>query len=152
MDSRGGEKRDGGIARERKGEGEERLERRLLRMTGSHRGRAMAQAKISELEQSCWLCNKAFNGQTASPWLPQGNTKSLFIVVCTDVSELSISLITLDTGTSILKLKNNPPRLRPSHATPSPPLPRSFPSARPLLGSSVKLQSESSVGHSHRYK
>lgn len=59
-------------------------------------------AEISELEQGFWLCNKPFNGQTGSPCLPQGNTKSLFIVLCTDVSELSISLITLDAGTSIL--------------------------------------------------
>lgn len=46
----------------------------------------------SELAWGCRLCNKAFNGHTASPCLPGANTKSLFTVACPDVSELFISL------------------------------------------------------------
>ncbi len=95
-------------------------------------------AEISELEQGFWLCNKPFNGQTASPFLPQGNTKSLFIVVCTDVSELSISLITLDAGTSISRWKIT---LRLfSHKHPAIPL------------SPFNVGSESYKGQLHQYK
>jgi hypothetical protein len=100
-------------------------------------------AEISELEQSCWLCNKAFNGQTASPYLPRGNTKSLFIVVCTDVSELSISLITLDTGTSVLVWKTTLSSSL-SHYSQT--------WCLPPFSSSVGEGSESSEGHSHQYK
>lgn len=47
--------------------------------------------RLSELAWGCWLCNKAFNGHTASPCLPGANTKFLFTVACPDVTELSIS-------------------------------------------------------------
>lgn len=60
---------------------------------------------LSELAWGCWLCNKAFNGHTASPCLPGANTKSLFTVACPDVSELSISPITPEAGAFISWLK-----------------------------------------------
>lgn len=50
---------------------------------------------LSELAWGCWLCNKAFNGHTASPRLPGATTKSLFTVTCPDVTDLFISLCRL---------------------------------------------------------
>lgn len=50
---------------------------------------------LSELAWGCWLCNKAFNGHTASPRLPGATTKSLFTVTRPDVTDLFISLCRL---------------------------------------------------------
>lgn len=61
---------------------------------------------LSELAWGCWLCNKAFNGHTASPCLPGANTKSLFTVARPDVGELSISHITPEASVSVSGLKH----------------------------------------------
>lgn len=53
---------------------------------------SLPHTRLSELAWGCWLCNKAFNGHTASPRLPGATTKSLFTVTCPDVTDLFISL------------------------------------------------------------
>lgn len=53
---------------------------------------SLLHTRLSELAWGCWLCNKAFNGHTASPRLPGATTKSLFTVTCPDVTDLFISL------------------------------------------------------------
>lgn len=74
-------------------------------MTG--RQSAVRRAGVTELEKPAGtVIKRLMDRQPLLP--PWGNTKSLFIVVCTDVSELSISLIILEVGTSILTKKTSP--------------------------------------------
>lgn len=75
-------------------------------LTGSEATeQSLLHSELSELARSCWLCNKEFNGHTASTCLAGTNTKSLFTVACPDVTQLSILTIIPGADASTFWLK-----------------------------------------------